>query len=146
MTRTLWLAPFLALSAFGGYYHHWHTAYIARLEDLASRPLAIYNYRDGRRDAEADLARAHLRLLAHGTPPADMSEQRDLLDRIYRVRLETITDNPTIEVKRYTAAYNAVMLRHIHATFGADALTGVRELARRRHALNERIAAYVPPP
>lgn len=146
MKRTLLLIPCLGLSAFGGYFHHWNAAYVARQEDIASRPLAIYNHRDGRLDAEADLARDRLRLLTYGAQPAETREHRDLLGRIYRVELETITDDPTLEVKRYAAAYNAVMLRHLRATFGTGALDGVRELARRRHALNERIAAYVPPP
>ncbi|MDQ5978621.1 MAG: hypothetical protein QG602_1595, partial [Verrucomicrobiota bacterium] len=43
------------------------------------------------------------------------------------------------------AAYNAVMLRHIRTTFGHDALPETRELARRRHELNRRIASYVSP-
>lgn len=146
MKRALLLVPCLGLTAFGGYFHHWNTAYTTRLEDIASRPLAIYNYRDGRIDAEADLARDHLRLLTYGWMPPEMPEYQDLLNRIYRLQIESITDNPTLEVKRYAADYNAVMRRHIIATFGPHALADARELARRRHALNGRIASYVPPP
>lgn len=89
--------------------------------------------------------RGKLRLVMHGTPPADLREYRGLLEHVYRVRLEFITEDPTLEVKRYAAAYNEVMERHIAATFGPETLAETRALAQRRHALTERIAAYVSP-
>lgn len=145
MKRSLLLIPFLGLTAFGGYYHQWNAERTALIESIARDPLTIYNHRDGRADAESDLARDKLRLLIHGTPPADLREYRGLLEHIYRVRLESITENPTLKVKRYAAAYNEVMERHIAATFGPDTLPETRALAQRRHTLNERIAAYVSP-
>jgi hypothetical protein len=145
MKRTLLVVPFLGLSAFGGYYHHWNSEYVARIETIAREPLAVYNYRDGRSDAEADLAHGKRRLFIHGNPPADLREYSGLLERIYRVQVESITHDPTLEVKRYAAAYNAVMEQDIAATFGSDALAATRSLAQRRHELQERIAAYVSP-
>lgn len=146
MKRTLLLIPSLALSAFGGYYYqHWNTAYTTRLENLARDPLISYNYRDGRAEAEADLAAGKKQLLSFGNQLAEAAEYRDLLERVYRVRHEWITENPTREVKRYVATYNAVMQRSITTTFGPNTLTDARTMARRRHALNQRIANYVPP-
>ena len=145
MPRIIWLFPFLGLTGFATYFQHWNSGYTARLEDIASHPLAIYNHRDGRLDAEADLARDQRRLLVYGEPPAEMQEYQGLLSSIYRVQLESVTDEPTLELKRYAAAYNAVMLRNIRATFGRDALPETRELARRRHELSQRIANYVAP-
>ena len=145
MKRTLFLIPFLGLTAFGGYYHHWNAEHTARIENIARDPLTIYNHRDGRADAEADLVHGKLRLLMHGTPPADLREYRGLLEHVYRVRLEFITEDPTLEVKRYTAAYNEIMERHIAAIFGPETLAETRALAQRRHMLTERIATYVSP-
>lgn len=145
MKRTLFLIPFLGLTAFGGYYHHWTAEQTARIETIARDPLTIYNHRDGRADAAADLARGKLRLLLHGIAPADLREYRGLLEHVYRVRLELVTEDPTIEVKRYVAAYNEIMERHIATIFGPDTLAETRVLAQRRHALAERIAAYVSP-
>jgi hypothetical protein len=145
MKRTLLVIPFLGLSAFGGYYHHWNSGYVARIEEIAREPLAMYNYRDGRTDAVADLAQGKRRLFIHGTPPPDQREYSGLLEQIYRVKVESITQDPTLEVKRYAAAYNAVMEQDFAATFGPDALAEARILAQRRHELQEHIAAYVSP-
>lgn len=145
MKRTLLVIPFLGLSAFGGYYHHWNSEYVARIDEIAREPLAIYNYRDGRTDAEADLAQGKRRLFVHGSPPPDQREYSGLLEQIYRVKVESITLNPTLEVKRYAAAYNAIMEQDLAATFGPETLATTRALAQRRHALKERIDAYVSP-
>lgn len=145
MKRTLLLIPCLGLSAFGGYYQHWNTAYTTRLENIARDPLISYNYRDGRAEAEADLASGKKRLLTYGNQPAEAAEYRDVLERVYRVRHESVTADPTLEVKRYVAAYNAVMERSIMATFGPNTLAEAQAMARRRHGLNQRIANYVPP-
>lgn len=145
MKRILLLVPFLGLSAFGGYYHHWKTEFTTRLDAIAHEPLAIYHYRDGAADAEADLVRGKRRLIIHGSPPSDQIEYNNLLDRIYQVQVQFVTPKPTPEVKRYAAAYNAVMEQDLAATFGRDALAKTRALAQDRHALNERNAAYVSP-
>jgi hypothetical protein len=145
MKRTLLVIPFLGLSAFGGYYHHWNNEYVARIEEVTREPLAVYNYRDGHTDAKADLAQGKRRLFIHGISSSDQREYSALLEQIYRVQVESITENPTLEVKRYAAAYNAIMEQDIAVSFGPDSLAAARDLAQRRHALKERIDAYVSP-
>jgi hypothetical protein len=145
MKRTLLVIPFLGLSAFGRYYHHWNSEYLARIDEVAREPLTVYNYRDGHTDAEADLAQGKRRLFIHGTPASEQREYNDLLGQIYRVQVESITQDPTLEVKRYAAAYNAIMEQDLAATFGPESLAMIRILAQRRHALKERIDAYVSP-
>jgi len=61
------------------------------------------------------------------------------------VQVKFVTPNPTPELQRYAAAYNAVMEQDLAATFGLDSLNQARALAEDRHALNERNAAYVSP-
>jgi len=145
MKRILLLIPCLGVSAFGAYYQHWTEADAAFRKKIAAHPLAIYAYRDGRRDARADLAHDRLRLLAHGERCAEFPEYQDMLHRIYGVSLDYLTPEPSRDLQRYATGYNAVVEEHIAATFGRDTLANLREWAQRRHALAVRIASYVPP-
>jgi len=145
MKPILLVVPFLGLSVFGGYYRHWNAEFTSRLDSIAHDPLAIYHSRDGGTDAKADLARGKRRLLLNGSTPSYQPEFSGLLDRIYQMQVQFVTPNPTPEVMRYAAAYNAVMEQDLAVTFGPDSLNQARALAEDRHALNERNAAYVSP-
>lgn len=146
MKRITLLIPFLALSAFGGYYRHWDATLRARLEREASDPLSIYSHRDGHADAERDLAQGRRRLFIVGETPAWQKEYTGLLNRIYRVETETLPTGPAaLSVARYATDYNAVVRRELNGVLGPEALRETEAMAERLHTLNVRIARYVPP-
>lgn len=146
MKRIILLIPLLGLTAFGGYYRHWDSELKSRLAVDARDPLARYARRDGGADAAEDIARGHRRLLTCGEPAAAEKEYHGLLNRIYRIEVESLTAAPPAAfLERYAADYNAVMTREIAATYGPDVLRHTQTMAERAHVLNVRIAQYTPP-
>jgi len=118
MKRITLLIPFLGLTAFGSYYHQWDTGQRARNLVDAKDPLATYAHRSGHDDATRDLARGRRRLLTHGEPAAWQQEYSGLLNRIYRIEVESLASGPVGEsLEHYTTDYNAVMRRELAGVF-----------------------------
>ena len=97
--------------------------------------LAAFDFKDGRREAEADLAHGCPRWITYGGPAFDVGPSTATLDRSLGLKRDHIaycTVPPGAE--RYTREYNRVIFDHLVRTYG------------RHFVLSELLAAGIPPP
>jgi hypothetical protein len=133
MKLVYWLVPFLSVSAFAAYYHHWdrqqEATEHARLAEQAASDrdklrralMGDYEGRDGRQEAKADLARGTPRLLGYGLPVRWIGEYGEVLQRDYGVSREAIAGCVVSEsLVKYAHTYNAVIEEHLKAKYGAE--------------------------
>lgn len=145
MKRITFILPCLALTAFAGYYQHGRHPEI----ECAVRKTAYtrddfidpYHNRDGRKDAEADLARGKLRIVGYGLPVHWIREYREVMKRDYNVDDEAIAGCVVTDgLLRYVAEYNKVMEARIIARYGEGVFDEGRAKAQALYAERHRAA------
>ncbi len=139
MKRIYFILPCLALTAFAGYFRHWETGFDARKTGYAKDDfLDPYRHRDGRKDAEADIAHGKLRIVSYGLPVHWAPEYREIMQRDYGVEVDSIAGCVVSgDLVKYAAAYNEVMQARILARHGKqvfdDAVAKAEALYAERH-------------
>ena len=119
MKRITLLLPFLALTAFAGYYRHWEVRHTAAMREGPTTPYDAYRYRDGHQEAVADLARGRLRVVGYGLPARWRPEYREVLLRDAGIEYRAIAGCVVTDgILKYAATYNEVMEPRIRALHG----------------------------
>ena len=138
MKRIYFLLPCLAVAAFAGYYRQWETARDEPATYCREDFTDPYRHRDGRKEAESDLAHGKLRVVSFGLPAHWSGEYREILLHDYHIEHHAIAGCVVSEgILRYAAAYNQVMAQRIQALYGThvfdDAAAKAATLYTERH-------------
>ncbi len=134
MKRVTLILPLLATAVVAAYYHHNESAADSHRPQpgvavpVAASPIAD---RDGARDARTDLAAGQLVFLTHGRVTSVIAAYQAELRNSHGIELRFVTAEDELDptTRRYTIAYNAVMLSAIRAAHGEDVFDQSRDRA-----------------
>lgn len=110
------IAPLVSLVLFGGYYVYWKTQ-APGPRAVRAQPADPYAGRDGKKEAEADLAAGRLVLIESGPPVSWDRERIEIARTQYGVELRRL-DATTEAAARYVDAFNRVMRPAVAARHG----------------------------
>lgn len=110
------IAPLVSLVFFGGYYVYWKTQSPGP-RTVRAQPADPYAGRDGKKEAEADLAAGRLALVETGPQVGWERERIEIARTRYGVELRRI-DATTEAAARYVDAFNRVMRPAVAARHG----------------------------
>lgn len=117
MNRTNIILPIVLLAAFAGYFAYWKAHQPAKSAEV--KVVDAYAGRDGRKEAEAELAAGKLVLIESAPPVSWDRERREIALAKYglelRSRPESIT---TAAFAKYADAFNRVMRPKVIARHG----------------------------
>jgi hypothetical protein len=108
LNRTYLIVPLVSLAAFTGYYVYW------KAQPTAPAPIEAksrddYAGRDGKKEAEAELATGKLVVIETGPGVSWDAERREIALTNYGVELRRIDGPATETFARYVDAFNRVM-------------------------------------
>jgi hypothetical protein len=125
MNRIRFLVPLLGLCIFAACYRRWDAAQITPSpespENVDRSVPAGFDIRDGRAEAETDLAAGILTLIDIEKQPSWVPELRDVMRDRYGVVIKHLPENQADRfLRRYAADYNDVMRAEIIKRHGAN--------------------------
>jgi hypothetical protein len=137
MKRAYLYVPLVLISGFGGYYVYWESHAEERAEDRRLQAIEdsfgakLYRDRDGKKEAEEDIARGTPKLKEYGLMYPDVLVFRSILHERFGVQAEVIAGCEVSEpLIKYAHAYNATVNAFIAKKYGQGALEALREEAR----------------
>ncbi len=128
MNRAYLIGPLLLFAVFGGYYVYWKTHPSAK-PSAAARAVDPYVTRDGKQEAEAELAAGKLALIESGPGVSWDRERRELALTKYGVELRHVDEVSGEAMARYIDAFNRVMRPRIVARHGRGFFDTLHEQA-----------------
>ena len=111
------IGPLLGLAVFGGYYIYWK-AHAPAPSPVGARVVDAFAARDGRKEAETELAAGNLVLLESGAGVGWDAERGEIARTQYGVELRRVEEMTTEAEARYVDRFNRVMRPAIVARHG----------------------------
>jgi hypothetical protein len=117
MNRTYLVVPLIGMLCFAGFYFY-SRSHAPAAAPSATKPIDAYAARDGKQEAQAELAAGKLALIETGPAVSWDAERREIASSKYGVELRRPGDFTTEGFARYMDAFNRVMKPAIVAKHG----------------------------
>jgi hypothetical protein len=117
MNRTYLVVPIVGMLAFVSYYFYTQARAPAPRQ-IESKAVDEYTNRDGKKEAEGELAAGKLVLIETGPSVGWDRERREIAQSKYGLELRRLGDSATEGFARYVDSYNRVMRPAIFSRYG----------------------------
>lgn len=140
MKRAVFYVPLSVLFIGAALYVVWEGVALSRLNTSQSRTLTDpFAGRDGRKEAEADLARGHPRYKEYGFGAGMKRDWPNVLQVRFAVEVEPIADCVvSAALLKYVESYNATIEAHIAKKYGPGLFEAARQESLRTARPNEK--------
>lgn len=117
MNRTYLVVPIVGMLAFVGYYFH-AQRYAPAPRRVEVKAVDAFAHRDGKKEAEAELAAGKLVFIETGIGVGWDRERREIAQARYGLELRRLDDSATEGFARYVDTFNRVMRPAIFSRHG----------------------------